>query len=489
MSRRAIFPLKQRKFHASSFTLCSFRVHSKSCKVKTALRRICALLVVAGLACLALPTIAFASAPTWYSVTFFQNDSPTDQIIAGQQANAPASLSLFEDLSPNFANPGYTFNDWSTSLTGAVGSTFYADGATYSFASVLSLYAQWTPDVYMLTYIPAGGIVTPNSVNYTVGSAPLTLITPTLSGYVFDGWNSAANGSGSTYPAGGAYTPSSNVTLYAQWSADLSGTISFAANGASGTIASVTGGVGTSLTLPNAASLTYPGHSFVSWNTMALGGGTNYLSESSLVVISSITLYAQWTPMATVLINFSANGGVGSVAALSGVTGASVTLPGGTGLSFVGHTFASWNTMASGGGTVFNVDGPLLLSDSLTLYAQWDALLVAKTPSVLIGAVGSFAINSAKLTANLKTQVHRLAVLTKSDHFIAESLYGYTTDTGSVSSQLAISNRRANAVAAYLRSQLRSLHVEGVTVTSAGEGTFKTETGATFRRVEVFVKG
>ena len=458
--------------------------------MKTALRRICALLVVAGLACLALPTIAFAdSQRVFNSVTFNQNDNASDPVGAAQQSSAPQSLTLFAALSPAFTNPGYTFNDWSTSLTGAVGSTFYADGATYSFATGLTLFAQWTPDVYMLTYIPAGGIVTPNSVNYTVGSAPLTLITPTLSGYVFDGWNSAANGSGSTYPAGGAYTPSSNVTLYAQWSADLSGTISFAANGASGTIASVTGGVGTSLTLPNAASLTYPGHSFVSWNTMALGGGTNYLSESSLVVTSSITLYAQWTPMATVLINFSANGGVGSVAALSGVTGASVTLPGGTGLSFVGHTFASWNTMASGGGTFFNVDGPLLLSDSLTLYAQWDALLVAKTPSVLIGAVGSFAINSAKLTANLKTQVHRLAVLTKSDHFIAESLYGYTTDTGSVSSQLAISNRRANAVAAYLRSQLRSLHVEGVTVTFAGEGTFKTETGATFRRVEVFVKG
>jgi outer membrane protein OmpA-like peptidoglycan-associated protein len=108
---------------------------------------------------------------------------------------------------------------------------------------------------------------------------------------------------------------------------------------------------------------------------------------------------------------------------------------------------------------------------------------------VLIGAVGSFAINSATLTANLKTQIHRLAVLTKSDHFTAESLYGYTTATGSVSSQLAISNRRANAVAAYLRSQLRSLHVAGVTVTSAGEGTFKTQTGATFRRVEIFVKG
>jgi outer membrane protein OmpA-like peptidoglycan-associated protein len=171
------------------------------------------------------------------------------------------------------------------------------------------------------------------------------------------------------------------------------------------------------------------------------------------------------------------------------MTGASFQLPGGTGLSFVGHTFSNWNSMPDGSGTAFNVDGTLQLSTSMTLYAQWDALLVSKSPNVLIGAVGSFAMNSATLTKNLKTQVLRLAVLTKTGHFTAETLYGYTNNSGSLASQIAISSRRATVVAAYLRAELRSMHVTGVTITSAGEGTVASESPTANRRVEVFVEG
>ena len=231
------------------------------------------------------------------------------------------------------------------------------------------------------------------------------------------------------------------------------------------------------------------GFTFVGWSTNVTGGGTIYESASSFLVSSSITLYALWAVTPMVTINFAANGGVGSLSPLSGVSGASVTLPGGTGLSYVGHTFASWNTSADGSGTVFNVDGSLVLNDSATLYAQWDALLTAKSPDVLIGAVGSFASNSFALTANLKTQVHRLAELTRSEHYSALMLYGYTSDTGPVRTQMVMSDLRASVVATYLRQQLSDLHVTGVRVTSVGEGAVKAETAALYRRVEVFVSG
>jgi outer membrane protein OmpA-like peptidoglycan-associated protein len=67
-------------------------------------------------------------------------------------------------------------------------------------------------------------------------------------------------------------------------------------------------------------------------------------------------------------------------------------------------------------------------------------------------------------------------------------MYGYTNDTGTATSQVAISTRRANAVANYLRAMLASLHVNGVKITSAGEGAFKTGSTSSFRRVEIFVK-
>ncbi|CAM4261019.1 choice-of-anchor D domain-containing protein [Flavobacterium terrigena] len=36
-------------------------------------------------------------------------------------------------------------------------------------------------------------------------------------GYIFNGWNTAANGSGTAYVAGSIFTPTANTTLYAQW--------------------------------------------------------------------------------------------------------------------------------------------------------------------------------------------------------------------------------------------------------------------------------
>jgi uncharacterized repeat protein (TIGR02543 family) len=424
-----------------------------------------------------------------------QNDSSTDQTASFQTENAPTALTPFASLNPSLANPGYVFNDWSTTLTNTVGSTVYLDQAVFPFTSDPLLYAQWTPDVYTLSYVPSGGVVSPGSENYTVGTSPLTLLTPTFSGYVFGGWNTSSSGLGSTYAAGSSYTPIANVTLYAQWTlapvAPVAGssTIAFVANGATGAVPSTTTTNGALISLPTGVLLTYAGHTFAGWNTNAAGTGTNYLAGSSIMVTSTLFLYAQWTLMSPDVVSFAPNGGVGTVAPLSGDDGTSVTLPGGTGLSFAGHTFASWNTAADGSGTVLNVNGPLLLGGSVTLYAQWDALLAAKSPNVLLGAVGSFANNSSQLTKNLKTQVLRLAKLTKSSHFTSETMYGYTNATGSPASQVAISTRRANVVANYLRLMLVSLHVNGVKVTSAGEGAFKTGTGGSFRRVEVFVKG
>jgi uncharacterized repeat protein (TIGR02543 family) len=436
------------------------------------------------------PNVAFsATQRSFNTVSFFENDSGSDPVSAGQQSTSPKALTLFSTLTPTFANPGYTFNDWSSLPLGGSSGLNYFDGETYDFSTSMDLYAQWTPKVYTLTYIPTGGVVSSPSVYFTVGSTPLVLLTPTQTGYIFQGWNTVADGSGISYPAGSTYTPAANISLYAQWSVVSSGTTTFISNGATGTISPIIGGIGTSITLPGGTSLSDPGYFFSGWNTSASGGGTNYAVGSSFVVTSSITLYAQWSLLPTFTINFSPNGGVGSVAALNGTSGTTFQLPGGTGLSFVGHTFSNWNSKSDGSGTVFNVNDPLQLNSSMTLYAHWDALLTSKSSNVLIGAVGSFATNSATLTPNLKTQVLRLAVLTKSGHFTAETLYGYTNNSGSVASQKAISSRRASVVAAYLRAELRSLHVSGVTVTSAGEGTVTSATGPTNRRVEVFVKG
>ena len=85
--------------------------------------------------------------------------------------------------------------------------------------------AEWIPYTHTVVYDANGGNDAPSNQTKTYGSA-LTLSSsiPTRTGYTFTGWNTAANGSGTTYSAGGEYTADQNggtVTLYAQWTQDL----------------------------------------------------------------------------------------------------------------------------------------------------------------------------------------------------------------------------------------------------------------------------
>ena len=87
-----------------------------------------------------------------------------------------------------------TFAGWATSASGSVA---YADKASVTSLTatnngVVNLYAKWN-------------------------NGSVTLPTPVKSGYVFDGWYTAASG-GSKVGAGGAsYTPTAAITLYARW--------------------------------------------------------------------------------------------------------------------------------------------------------------------------------------------------------------------------------------------------------------------------------
>ena len=57
--------------------------------------------------------------------------------MSNQIANVPTALTL-----NTFTRTGYSFSGWNTAANGS--GTAYADGATYSFAADITLYAQWT---------------------------------------------------------------------------------------------------------------------------------------------------------------------------------------------------------------------------------------------------------------------------------------------------------------------------------------------------------
>ncbi|WP_298738887.1 InlB B-repeat-containing protein, partial [uncultured Treponema sp.] len=58
----------------------------------------------------------------------------------------------------------------------------------------------------------------------------------TYDGYDFTSWNTAADGSGTSYKAGEKLTLTADITLYAQWEKIIFCTIKFDANGGEGKI-------------------------------------------------------------------------------------------------------------------------------------------------------------------------------------------------------------------------------------------------------------
>jgi len=69
---------------------------------------------------------------------------------------------------------------------------------------------------YTVTWNANGGSVSPSSTTVSSGSQ-IQAPTPSRSGYTFNGWYNSSSGGSYIVGAGGNYTVTANVTLYAQW--------------------------------------------------------------------------------------------------------------------------------------------------------------------------------------------------------------------------------------------------------------------------------
>jgi uncharacterized repeat protein (TIGR02543 family) len=124
-------------------------------------------------------------------------------------------------------------------------------------------------------------------------STPLTLNAYTFAGYTFNGWNSEANGGGTSFTNGELVKFNGSATFYAQWTTGTpASTVTFNANGGVGTMASETASVASALTLN---TFTRSGYTFNGWNTNSTGGGTSYANGATYPFTTSIIIYAQWT--------------------------------------------------------------------------------------------------------------------------------------------------------------------------------------------------
>jgi uncharacterized repeat protein (TIGR02543 family) len=307
---------------------------------------------------------------------------------------------------------GYTFAGWNTIANGS--GTSYTGGDTFAIGtSDVTLYAQWTAVDYSVTYngnTNTGGAVPTDGNTYNITDTVTVLgNTGTLvkTGYTFAGWNTAANGSGTSYNGTDTFAMgSSSVTLYAQWTEN---TYSVTYNGNSNT----GGAVPTDATsyyngdpvtvLANTGSLVRTGYTFAGWNTAANGSGTAYTGGDTFAIgTSDVTLYAQWTAV-DYSVTYNGNTHTGGAVPTDGNTyhiTQTVTVLGNTGsLVKTHHLFTGWNTAADGSGTPYSPDDTFAMgSSSVTLYAQWEFNLpigttqFTATAPALDTPVGNFAM-------------------------------------------------------------------------------------------------
>jgi uncharacterized repeat protein (TIGR02543 family) len=154
---------------------------------------------------------------------------------------------------------------------------------------------------YTVTYDgngATGGSAPTDSTTYTEGSTVTVLGNPgTLekTSYTFAGWNAASDGSGETYVAGSTFTMgTADVTLYAVWSQNTH-TLSFDANGGSGSMDSVTVAEGATVTL-SANTFARTHYVFAGWATAAEGSVVYSDGGSYTMGATDVILYAVWSP-------------------------------------------------------------------------------------------------------------------------------------------------------------------------------------------------
>ena len=299
---------------------------------------------------------------------------------------------------------GYDFLGWSTSSSAT--SASYQPGDPFTISTNTTLYAVWKKKTYTISYNANGGTNAPGSqtktygetltlttskpsrANASAGSYTVTFnansgsVTPTsasaarTTSYSFNNWNTAANGSGTSYASGANYTANAAATLYAQWTSST-------------TTAAVT--------LPSNVSRT--GYTFNGWYTASSGGTRVGGAGASYTPTGNVTLFAQWT-IITYTVNYNTNGGSGSFAAQTKDYGGSFTIHSGSptppsatsagsytvaynanggsvtpssvsAARTTNYAFSKWNTAQNGSGANYSPGGTYSANANATLYAQY----------------------------------------------------------------------------------------------------------------------
>ena len=341
---------------------------------------------------------------TWtankYKIHFDKNATDAN----GSMADMDMVYDVAKNLSENkFSREGYTFQGWNTAKNGS--GTSYDDKAlvnnlTAAPNGTVTLYAQWTANVYTITFLPNGGSVNPTSKTFTIEST-IELPTPTKDSYVFDGWLvTTAEGN---WTNGTLYTDSSipagkygNVTVTAQWHKTVTVHFYSGSKGAVHNQFKITfknNETAGSVTAPTSFG-TIDGWTALGWLTSEDAEKTPNRTIAAAAITGGTTVtvtpakfdynyYAIYSQNQTLTYNSNATGdssvknipsstnGTAYYNSFDKIANVTHNIPS-TVPTRNGYTFASWNTEANGSGVKYNAPGTFTNSkQNEKLYAQW----------------------------------------------------------------------------------------------------------------------
>jgi len=269
-------------------------------------------------------------------------------------------------------NPNIETTSTSAAISGLLNNTFYYwqvqafndAGDTYSNVGAMWAFTTAALPDHTVTFYANGGSDTMAPQTSNVPAA-LMANNFTRTGFTFSGWNTASDGTGDAYIDGATYDFSTDMDLYAQWTANTY-TVTFDANGGS-TPTPTSKLVTYDSTYGSLATTGRTGYTFNGWFTAA-SGGTQVMDATVVATASDHTLYAQWTAN-TYTVTFDANGGstptlTSKVVTYDSTYGSLATT------SRTCYTFSGWFTATSSGTLVTDATVVATASDH-TLYAQW----------------------------------------------------------------------------------------------------------------------
>ncbi|MDD2828275.1 MAG: InlB B-repeat-containing protein [Sulfuricurvum sp.] len=164
-------------------------------------------------------TTLYAKWTPVYKVTYNSNSAtsgtvPTD---ASSPYLSGTDVTVLDNTG-SLVRTNYIFAGWNTNSSGT--GTTYTAGQTFPITANTTLYAKWIR-VYSVTYNSNNGYgtITDSNSPYTSGSSVTVMSDSgfTRTNYVFTNWNTAADGSGTSYAVGDTFNIATNITLYAQW--------------------------------------------------------------------------------------------------------------------------------------------------------------------------------------------------------------------------------------------------------------------------------